>query len=179
MPDGFIQVPPDQHLVGAPMPDGSTRASLSVIPHGTGSGYTYHKCRCDQCKAVQSAYMKEYRKGRRSELDAVTRAWKQANPERVRQLNKDSGRRIKLAVFALYGSACQKCGFADDRALQIDHINGTGEHKARSHRRSGLSLYSAILRGDMAQEDFQLLCANCNWIKRVENDECRRGRRHA
>lgn len=32
-----------------------------VIPHGTGSGYSYHRCRCDLCKAFQRAYDKQKR----------------------------------------------------------------------------------------------------------------------
>lgn len=34
--------------------------------HGTLGGYTNHKCRCDQCRAANSAYMKQARLKRRS-----------------------------------------------------------------------------------------------------------------
>jgi hypothetical protein len=32
--------------------------------HGTINGYTNLKCRCDDCRAAMSAYMREYRQGR-------------------------------------------------------------------------------------------------------------------
>ena len=52
------------------------------------------------------------------------------------------------------------CGWSDPRALQFDHINGDG-CKSRAKP-------SEVLKHP---ERFQLLCANHNWIKRVENHE--------
>lgn len=34
-----------------------------------------------------------------------------------------------------------------------------------------IRLYSAILRGEKNIKEYQLLCANCNWIKRFEKKE--------
>jgi len=31
------------------------------VPHGTGSGYTYHHCRCDLCKEYKRLYDRQYR----------------------------------------------------------------------------------------------------------------------
>ena len=67
------------------------------------------------------------------------------------------------------GSICIRCGFADPRALQVDHISGNGR-KHMEMFTSTRSYYSYVLRHP---EEFQLLCANCNWIKRVENKEYR------
>lgn len=82
--------------------------------------------------------------------------------------------KLKQRVFALFGGKCQRCGFEDARALQIDHIKGVPPGLRRMHQnphRGGIKLYRAILRGTYSREDFQLLCANCNWIKRVVNQE--------
>jgi hypothetical protein len=57
----------------------------------------------------------------------------------------------------------------DPRALQLDHINRAREIN-RWHR-SGTGLYRKILSGEKCFLEFQLLCANCNWIKRIENNE--------
>ena len=67
----------------------------------------------------------------------------------------------------LLGGKCSRCGFSDPRALQIDHINGGGvqEHK----RLGGRRITKKVAEG--YTEGYQLLCANCNWIKRVENGE--------
>ena len=70
----------------------------------------------------------------------------------------------------LGGAVCVKCGFNDYRALQVDHIDvgGTKERRvlANSHK-----IVNAIR---INKEKFQILCANCNWIKRDEKGECRK-----
>ena len=63
--------------------------------------------------------------------------------------------------------------FLDDkRCLQIDHIHGNGLEKKK-----GISTHYYLhllgLSEDELKTDYQLLCANCNWIKRVENNEVR------
>lgn len=62
-----------------------------------------------------------------------------------------------------------RCGFSDSRALQFDHIHGNGAENRRKRRMSSSTLYRHILK--VKGDGFQLLCANCNWIKRYENHE--------
>lgn len=69
-------------------------------------------------------------------------------------------------VFEFLGGKCIRCGFSDARALQIDHINGGGYRERLS--RNYISFYRKILENPAP---YQLLCANCNWIKRFENKE--------
>ena len=77
---------------------------------------------------------------------------------------------IKSKLLALFDSKCCKCGFNDQRALQIDHIN-RADLKKGNYRRGGTGLYISILNREVPRKDYQLLCANCNWIKRFENKE--------
>jgi hypothetical protein len=67
------------------------------------------------------------------------------------------------------------CGFSDYAALQIDHVHGDGyKDKHRRTRRRQFQLYKFIANDpDLASLQYQLLCANCNWIKRVKNREFR------
>jgi hypothetical protein len=37
------------------------RNRTTTIPHGTASGYGYHKCRCDLCKNVHKELARKYR----------------------------------------------------------------------------------------------------------------------
>lgn len=67
----------------------------------------------------------------------------------------------------LYGGKCVKCGYSDHRALQFDHINGDGSIDKKNGIRN-VKLYNEIKNN---RNRFQLLCANCNWIKRYENNE--------
>ena len=70
------------------------------------------------------------------------------------------------ALKDILGKVCVKCGFDDIRALQIDHIFGGGTKEFRGKTAHGkLKLIKA------SPERYQLLCANCNWIKRYENGE--------
>ncbi len=77
----------------------------------------------------------------------------------------------RLKIQELLGGRCVQCGFADHRALQVDHVNGDG-YSDRQRTRSGYGLYHAVL-ADLAIGGgrYRLLCANCNWIKRWERDE--------
>jgi hypothetical protein len=70
----------------------------------------------------------------------------------------------RLAFEKLGGYKCSICGFDDPRALQIDHIDNSGYIK-RKQGESGETLYKKILDGN---DGFQVLCANCNWIKKAE-----------
>lgn len=69
----------------------------------------------------------------------------------------------------ILGSKCIKCGFTDKRALQIDHVNGGG---TKQHRELGnWRVYKMIRDVPGFKDEFQILCANCNWIKKSENLE--------
>ena len=80
-------------------------------------------------------------------------------------------RNQRNATLEALGGKCLLCGFADKRALQIDHINGGGS-KERKERLYKGSFHAYVLKSFLAKENkYQLLCANCNWIKRYENKE--------
>ena len=89
------------------------------------------------------------------------------------KINKARYQAAKNSVYAMFGGKCKHCGFSDVRALQIDHIEGLGTTtKARLRMgETGLVLYLALLAGRRDPVRYQLLCANCNWIKRCENNE--------
>lgn len=91
-------------------------------------------------------------------------------PDRVRADSRKTLRMIRLQTLALLGDRCIRCGFIDIRALQVDHVNGGG-HQLRNKHRSQYGLFKAVTKNP---ELFQLLCANCNCIKRIENNENRK-----
>lgn len=72
----------------------------------------------------------------------------------------------------LLGGKCVKCGFLDFRALQLDHINGNG---AKELKQGPAKIYGYYLaHSDEVKKKLQVLCANCNWIKRFERQETNR-----
>jgi hypothetical protein len=59
-------------------------------------------------------------------------------------------------------------GCTDKRCLQIDHIYGGGKKEIESFS-SGYAYYLNVINDETGK--YQVLCANCNWIKRSENKE--------
>ena len=82
-------------------------------------------------------------------------------------------RKVRLTILARFGSHCARCEFTDIRALQIDHIHGGGTKERK--RRGTDSFYRYLLKLQEAElhKIYQCLCANCNWIKKYENNEIR------
>ena len=86
-------------------------------------------------------------------------------PEKYRHLNGATAYR-HMAIDKM-GGICNNCGFNNRRALQIDHIHGGGVAEYR--KLGNHKIYRNIaLR---STEGYQVLCANCNWIKRAINKE--------
>jgi len=77
----------------------------------------------------------------------------------------------RMLIFNLLGNRCAKCGFSDPRALQIDHIHGGGEKDRLAAGNYQAYLKKIIKSIQSGSKDYQLLCANCNWIKRYEKGE--------
>lgn len=79
---------------------------------------------------------------------------------------------IKKKVLDEMGGKCLFCGFSDYRALQIDHINFDGAKDRFTKYSNGSQYYLKVLASFLSNENkYQLLCANCNWIKRFNNNE--------
>ena len=68
----------------------------------------------------------------------------------------------------LGGAACRRCSFSDRRALQIDHVDGNGNSHRKEYPIGSTRFYRYV---EEHPAEFQILCANCNWIKRSENRE--------
>lgn len=79
---------------------------------------------------------------------------------------------VRRNIIERLGGKCVKCGFSDIRALQIDHVRGGG-NKEREELGSNRAMYVKIIKEieDGVVGNYQVLCANCNWIKKNENKE--------
>lgn len=126
---------------------------------------------CSQC-LIPKPLKQFYRHAGRSDgfLDKCkdcTKANEKIDIERYRANGRKKQRSRRARALAALGGKCVRCGFDDYRALQIDHKNGGGSLERRAGYQAKAILQ--VLRGEV--EKFQLLCANCNWIKRFENGE--------
>lgn len=69
------------------------------IPHGTPSGYSWHKCRCDECVGAKRAKDREYYERNREARKAKAQEWAAANREKriaqQRQYREANAEQIK------------------------------------------------------------------------------------
>lgn len=97
--------------------------------------------------------------------------WRSKNPEKLRVYENRSTARAKSILLGILGDKCKKCGIDDPRVLQIDHMNGKGNQMRMSGVRGTRKLLAYVRKHGAS--GFQVLCANCNWIKRYENNEAK------
>lgn len=129
----------------------------------------------------QKSYMREYRKKNKVKMAEQTRAWCRKNSSRNKELNVEERNRLKLDVFSHYaieGIKCCRCGFSDIRALTIDHVKNNGADERRflfgDRTCAGTTFYRWLRKNGYPNNGYQVLCFNCNWIKKVENQECQK-----
>ena len=86
--------------------------------------------------------------------------------EKEREISRERMRVLREQILALGDNKCKECGNTDTRCLQVDHVHGGGCREAQV-RSLGLPLVTKLF----AQGKLQVLCANCNWIKRFVRGE--------
>lgn len=94
--------------------------------------------------------------------------WLEANRAKARASKNKYTETLRTSVLHKLGNKCRKCGFTDKRALQVDHVKGGGNKERRTT--SWLQVYKKVL-AEVESVEYQLLCANCNQIKKIENKE--------
>ena len=98
--------------------------------------------------------------------------WREKNPDKARTNARNSRLKKKLALmnFLCNGNiCCQKCSFKDIRVLQFDHIKDDGYKRRKAPKNNSLEMWEYYKNPEKALGVFQILCANCNWIKKAEN----------
>ena len=112
-------------------------------------------------------------------LNNMQRYNKKNREERAKQ-KREITHKHRMEILHLLSDKCSNpnCavvgGMTDWRALQIDHVNGGGNEERKHFQNSCTNYYNYVLEQIKAgSKDYQLLCANCNWIKRHKNNEFR------
>lgn len=124
--------------------------------------------------------MREWREKNNARAREISRAgnakFRATCPDSVVRSRAKDNDRMRADILSFFGGACARCGVTDARVLQMDHKDGGGI----KDREKGFSLFyrHRLIKNEpeVARFRFQLLCANCNWIKRAENREHRGGR---
>jgi predicted restriction endonuclease len=131
----------------------------------------WHEAHREELRAKARAYYQAHREERLASRRASEAKHRDAKVLRDHRYNMRRRTELRQAIFNLLGSRCVRCGFSDTRALTIDHIKGKGTQE-RKAARSMDAYYRNILV--VGAEGYQVLCANCNQIKRQENRESNR-----
>jgi len=96
--------------------------------------------------------------------------WLKQNPKANTSIVRNYRAAMRQKVLKALGGKCKRCGFDDWRALQIDHVKGGGYKERKEMGHSGGPRYYLYVMADKTGR-YQILCANCNWIKRYVNNE--------
>jgi len=107
----------------------------------------------------------------------VQRNYRNSHKQQLRKYAQRRSREIKLDVLSHYSKnggepVCTRCGFSDIRALSIDHILGGGSYHRRLYSKTGKQFYR-FLKKEGYPNGYQVLCMNCQFIKRHEKEEWR------
>ena len=95
-----------------------------------------------------------------------------------REINREYGKQLKLKVISHYSNGRMACAnpfgehkepYTNILALTLDHINGDGSKR----KGYGNSYYRWLKKNGFPDEGLQVLCMNCQWIKRHKNHELR------
>lgn len=141
----------------------------------------------------QLAYNRKYRAEHKEQIAKWHRVWwanwyalnkesRKAYGQRYREEHsleiktkaKDWRCKLKLEVLTHYGGGkcrCVKCGESRMACLSLDHIQGGGTERRRRGEKSGVVLYIELRKLGFPKGTFQTLCMNCQWVKRIENNE--------
>ena len=122
--------------------------------------------------ALRREQRKHWSEAQKEHFRAMHKAWELGNPEkralyRTRN-NRKRYQRLKEKIFDKLGHFCKRCGMADKRVLCIDHVFGGGTKELRENRNQERH-FKRVLADTGG--NYQILCHNCNWIKRHENKE--------
>jgi hypothetical protein len=115
----------------------------------------------------------EYYLKHKENRDEYNRKKREENPKLQNFFSNRSYHKTRLEVIAHYSPdiSCVKCGFKNHiAALSIDHIDGSGNEMRRNVK--GHSQIYRWLKKNEYPEGYQVLCMNCQFIKKHENNEC-------
>ena len=123
------------------------------------------ECWCRECTC--EANRRSWHKHKEKRL-IYTKEYAKTHQEQRRDYVNARYKELRDEIVEAYGSKCIRCGFSDRRALCIDHVNGNGLKERKL--KNGANFLRKIIRENFP-DDYQLLCANCNLIKAIENRE--------
>lgn len=128
------------------------------IPHGTPSGYSFHKCRCDVCVEAKRATDREYYARNREARKAKVRQYAEANRERrleqQREYREANAERIK-ANKREYHKA-----HAEEVRARVKAWQRANPEQRKAQRARYREKYRAEIRAKSLARYYQLMAEN-------------------
>jgi hypothetical protein len=144
------------------------------------NGKKYFRGKCRKCLyEILEAYNKEWARNHPQYENARHASYYRRNKENLRKRRSARASEQRFELLSHYSGAPPFCAdpfglhakpFVDLRCLLIDHIQGNGSVHRRELAMSGQSLYSWICKNNFPP-GFQVLCANCQFVKKIVNRE--------
>lgn len=117
---------------------------------------------CNRCEAFLPVTAFNFNKGKKDGLSSFCY-------EHMLEVARESYWKRRRIFIEEMGGKCVRCEITDIRVLNTDHVNGGGQEEQRI---MGCSTSPKFYKHVLAhRNEYQLLCANCNMIKRLEEKE--------
>lgn len=136
-----------------------------------------HKWRTNNLEKSKKNHSGYYQENK-ERLNIYNNNWRKTHPTLSSENRKRYRDKIRLIVLTHYSGNPPKCAdpywqhkepYTDIRALTIDHVRGGGKTHLRNIGGSSY-LYRWLIKNKFPEE-YQVLCMNCQFIKRIENKE--------
>lgn len=133
------------------------------------------------CKECSYEYRKQWQKNNRDKCRKYSRNFRKVHQESYRKVAREKERerrkKVRMDVLTHYSNGtpkCNHCNISDLRVLTIDHINSDGAKMRKElNLRSSTEHYDYIIK-QKYPSGYQVLCMNCQFIKRHTNHEVKR-----
>ncbi len=140
------------------------------VTHNLRGGKKRSYKRCRECRRIADRKSRQNNQATRA---AYAEKYRESHRTALATQSKDLRKEYKEQAYTKLGNKCASTdcawingdgtvGCTDVRCLQIDHVNNDGA--SSGDHGSGNRLYLKVINDTEGR--YQLLCANCNWIKR-------------
>ena len=134
----------------------------------------YNRKYREENRLYQRWYQREWYKKNRDKIRLRKRKWLRTREYRYQERARRY-HRFRIKALKMYGGDMPKCAICGENryeCLQIDHILGDGFKERRwnlgkRNKAAGENFYRWLIKQPFQPERYQVLCANCNTIKRL------------
>ena len=142
-------------------------SKMEDIRHYKNRRYCSRVCADESLKKRARDFYEAHKDEIRDKKKRVMKELRGKDPERYRKIGRKAKAKERESLFEMYGHVCAVCGFSDKRALTLDHKKNNGSHERKEMGERGV--YRRAL-AEYRPDEYQTLCMNCQFIKRIRID---------